>query len=416
MSSRPLPLVVALLLAASAALADEHRVEERERVLRVGTSGDYAPFSLDEGEGPEGFDVAVARRFAADREWKLELVSFRWPELLEGLAAKRYDVAMSGVTVRPERSVAGSFSIPVATSGALALVQADSPYLDADALGLPGIRLAVNAGGHLENVARTRFPRATILAIPDNRAVLDALLGYKVDAVVTDDLEQDHWRKRAPGLRALGPLSRDRKAYLWGPEQGELARTLDAWLLERERDGTLAELRTEHLGPTRPTVATPLGALLAAIDERLDLMPAVAAAKRRAGLALHAPEREQRVLEAALAGAKEAALASDTVPLPEHRVRALFRAQIEAALAVQQAVLSAPPDPKAASLELETELRPALLRIGDRIAWLLVRLPGPLDPGDVERQTSEALDAPGLESQHEAAIADAIAQLSLYRR
>jgi hypothetical protein len=97
-------------------------------------------------------------------------------------------------------------------------------------------------------------------------------------------------------------------------------------------------------------------------------------------------------------------------------VRALFRAQIEAALAVQQAVLSAPPDPKAASLELETELRPALLRIGDRIAWLLVRLPGPLDPGDVERQTSEALDAPGLESQHEAAIADAIAQLSLYRR
>ena len=114
---------------------------------------------------------------------------------------------------------------PVATSGALALVQADSPYVDADALGLPGIRLAVNAGGHLETVARTRFPRATILAIPDNQAVLDALLGYTVDAVVTDDLEQDHWRKRAPGLRALGPLSRDRKAYLWGPEQGELART-----------------------------------------------------------------------------------------------------------------------------------------------------------------------------------------------
>jgi chorismate mutase len=200
----------------------------------------------------------------------------------------------------------------------------------------------------------------------------------------------------------LGPLSRDRKAYLWGIENVELARRLDAWILARERDGTLAELRTEHLGPTRPAVATPLGALLAAIDERLDLMPAVASAKRREGSVVRAPEREQKVLTAAMASTSAAAAQAETAPLPELRVRALFRAQIEAAIAVQQAVLSAPADPSAPSLDLETELRPALLRIGDRIAWLLVRLPGPLDPGDVDRQTSEALDAPGLERHHEA--------------
>jgi cyclohexadienyl dehydratase len=387
-----------------------------ERVLRVGTSGDYAPFSLDAGSGPEGFDIEVARRFAADQELQLEFVSFRWPELLEGLAAKRFDVAMSGVTGRPERSVVGRFSVPVATSGALALVHTDSPYLSADDLRLPGVRLAVNAGGHLENIARTRFPRATILAIPDNRAVLAALLDHKVAAVVTDDLEQNHWREQAPGLRALGPLSRDRKGYLWGIENAELAQALDAWMLARERDGTLAELRNELLGPTRPMVATPLSALLAAIDERLDLMPAVAAAKRRAGLPVRAPEREQGVLAASTVSASAAAAQAEAVPLPELRVRALFRAQIEAAVGVQQAVLSEPADPRTPTLDLETELRPALLRIGDRIAWLLVRLPGPLDPGDVGRQTSEALDAPGLAPHPEAAIADAIAQLSLYRR
>jgi cyclohexadienyl dehydratase len=389
---------------------------EPERVLRVGTSGDYSPFSLDSGDGPEGFDIEVARKFAADQELQIEFVSFRWPELLEGLTAERFDVAMSGVTVRPERSVAGRFSVPVASSGAIALVQADSPYQSADDLRLPGIRLAVNAGGHLETIAHTRFPRATILAIPDNRAVLAALLDYKVDAVVTDDLEQSHWREQAPGLRALGPFSKDRKAYLWGIENAELARTLDAWMLARERDGTLAELRTEHLGPARPTVATPLGALLAAIDERLHLMPAVAAAKRRAGLPVRAPEREEKVLAAAGASTSAAATQAESAPLPELRVRALFRAQIEAAIAVQQAVLSTPPDPNAPTLDLETDLRPALLRIGDRIAWLLVRLPGPLDPSDVDRQTAEALDAHGLDSRHVAAIADAISQLSLYRR
>ncbi len=412
MSGRRSTLVVGLLLGLAAATA----AAEPGHVLRVGTSGDYSPFSLDSGDGPVGFDIEVARRFAADQEWQLELVSFRWPELLEGLMANRFDVAMSGVTVRPERSVAGRFSVPVATSGALALVHADSPYLSADDLRLPGVRLAVNAGGHLENIAHARFPHATILAIPDNRAVLSALLDHKVDAAVTDDLEQNHWRGQAPGLRALGLLSRDRKAYLWGIENAELARTLDAWILDRERDGTLAELRTEYLGPTRPAVADPLGALLAAIDERLDLMPSVAAAKRRAGLIVRAPEREQKVLEAAMASTSAAAAQAGTVPLPKLQVRALFRAQIEAAIAVQQAVLAAPPDPSTPSRDLETELRPALLRIGDRIAWLLVRLPGPLEPEDVDRQTSEALDAPGLERHHEAAIANTIAQLSLYRR
>ena len=74
------------------------------------------------------------------------------------------------------------------------------------------------------------------------------------------------------------------------------------------------------------------------------------------------------------------------------------------------------PDPKLEAPDLETSLRPALLRIGDRIAWLVVRLPGPLDPKDVERRVGEALDAPGLERRHRRAIADAIAQISLYRR
>lgn len=406
---RAAALLLLLPLAASAS------ADEAERVWRVGSSGDYAPFSQQGEEGLEGFDVEIARRFASDQGWRLELVGFSWPRLLDDLAAGRFEIAMSGVTVRPERSLAGRFSVPVATSSAVALVHGDSPYLDADSLDLPGVRIAVNAGGHLERVARVRFPHATILAIPDNEAVLDALVAHKVDAAMTDDLEQQHWLGRAEGLRVLGPLSRDRKAYLWGGE-AESARALDEWLLARERDGTLAELREEYLGGARPELATPLDALLAALDERLDLMPAVALAKRRASLPVHDPEREQRVIAAALASARQAAQDAGLTPLPDRRVRALFVAQIDAARAVQQAVLAAPPDPSAQARDLEDELRPALLRIGDRVAWLVVRLPGPLDPEDVERRVGEALDVPGLQRRHRRAIADAISQISRYRR
>ena len=70
-------------------------------MLRVGTSGDYAPFSLD----GRGFDVDVADALAKHLGMRVEWVHFRWPELRSMIDAGRFDVAMSGVTWRPDRAV-----------------------------------------------------------------------------------------------------------------------------------------------------------------------------------------------------------------------------------------------------------------------------------------------------------------------
>ena len=51
---------------------------------------------------------------------------------------------------------------------------------------------------------------------------------------------------------------------------------------------------------------------------------------------------------------------------------AFFQAQIAAAKRVQQRVLEQPPDPARPQADLATTIRPALIRIGDRIAMLLV--------------------------------------------
>ncbi len=389
------------------------------RVLRVGTSGDYAPFSAvspDSPDRPEGFDLAVARRFAEDRGLELELVRFAWPELETDLAAGRFDVAMSGVTVRPERSVVGRFTVPVAWSGALALVPEDSAYQALEDLRIPGARIGVNAGGHLEKLARVSFPRATLVAIPGNENVLPALVAGSVDAAVTDDLEAPRWLARAPELRELGPFSRDRKAYLVRRERPDLAAELDAWLLAQEANGTLDELRAEHLGPATATeVATPLRALLAALDERLDLMPFVAEAKRARGLPVRDPEQEQRVLDDALKASRDAAARAGVLPIPDRWVQVLFRAQLDAAAAVQEFALARPAAAGARSFDLERELRPALARIVERIAECLARLPGPLDPRSVEREASEQIHAPGLETTRVEAIAGVVADVSRYR-
>ena len=111
-------------------------------VLRVGTSGDYAPFSLDGG----GFDLEVARRLASDWGMELRLVPFVWPALSARLADDEFDVVMSGVTWTPERAVVGWMSRALAAGGPCLLLARAEPT-----------RIGVNRGGDRRRSRRRSF-------------------------------------------------------------------------------------------------------------------------------------------------------------------------------------------------------------------------------------------------------------------
>jgi cyclohexadienyl dehydratase len=373
---RPWLAIAALLLACAGG-------EPRPAAtLRVGTSGDYAPFSqLDAAGRRSGFDVEVARAYARERGLRIRWVPLRWAELDRDFAGGRFDVVMSGVTVRPERSLAGRFSVPVARSGLVLLARERADGV----LRLDGhFRVAVNAGGHLERAARRLFPEAALRPLSPNAAVREALIAGDVDAAVTDTLEAPTWLAGTSGFRVLGPYTRDWKAYWLPASAAERARDLDAWLLAREADGTLAALRARTLPiGARAASATPLAALCAAIEERLALMPLVAEAKRASGAPVRAPEQEQAVLAAAVKSVRAAAAESGASAPDDAAVSDFFGALIDGAREIQEQTLAGPPSPSEPA-DLERSLRPALARISERIAWLLVRLPPALDEADVK--------------------------------
>jgi len=410
-------------------------------VFRIGTSGDYPPFSAwaEDAARPRGFSVELAHAFARDEQLELQWVRFRWPELLADLAEGRFELALSGVTIRPERSAAGLSSVPLATSGAVVLMPRARPPTPETARRLrtaAGLRLAVNAGGHLERTARAHFPHAIIEAIPNNAAVLRRLASGGADGVVTDLVEAPLWQEQWPttrgstgwprarrpaerdvavaedagaepaaGLRRLhsiGPFTRDRKAGLWRPDRSDLARRFDAWLLAAEASGRLDALRRRHGLPPERTAESG-AALLARLDERLSLMPAVARTKRVLDQPIEDQAREARVLAAARGSVAQAARRAGLPAPGQPVIDELFRAQMAAARWIQHRELDmstksrtstsapspttstspsppppsaprtrVPPSADAARAELEGLLRPALIRIGDRLADLLV--------------------------------------------
>jgi cyclohexadienyl dehydratase len=341
-------------------------------------------------------------------------VGFRWPQLLASLAARRFDAAMSGITVTPQRSAAGRFSVPVAETGAVVLVRPAGRFRTLDQLDRPDVRIAVNAGGYLERATRRRFPRATHLVIPDNAAVLVALRDFQAHAAVTDTLEAPVWQRQLDDAELLGPFTRDRKALLLAPDEAELAADLDAWLLAREADGSLDRLRRRFFaGNPGPRTAAPLAALVAAVDERLALMPLVSVAKRRAARPIADPARERAVIEAGLAAVAAAAQRRRVDPPAEAAVRSFFRAQIDAAREVQMSV-GRDPDyaPEEPLPDLETDLRPALLRIGEKIATLLVALPRGVEPAEVSRAAADGVRTAWLSPASRQLLAEAIVAVS----
>ena len=114
---RALALLIAALLAAIAApaWADGSRLEAilERHVLRVGTSGDYRPFTMLDRETGEysGFDIDMARSLAKALGVSIAFAPTTWGGLAKGLADGDFDIAMGGVSVTLDRQKIGFFSV-----------------------------------------------------------------------------------------------------------------------------------------------------------------------------------------------------------------------------------------------------------------------------------------------------------------
>lgn len=404
-----------LLVCIAACAPAAHRTVAPPTVLpplRVGTSGDYPPFSVRAPDGSfDGFDVAAARAYAGDRGRSVELVPFTWPELERRLVAREFDVVMSGVTVRGDRLAIAPMSATLVRASAVLVVPVSrTAPVAADGAGL---RVVVNRGGHLERVARARLTGATIETVDDNRSLPRLLSSGAVDAVVTDTLEIATFAEGGedPGRVAV-VLSEDRKAWWVAPGNDGLADDLDSWLAAGSADGTLNALRARYLGAAaaadRGLPAAP-ERVVDLVARRLLLMPEVAAAKAAAGMPIEVPAREAEVLERARDAATSAGLA--VAPYV-----AFVRTQMEVAKVVQGAALrgrgpagGAPEGAAAARARLDGRLRPAIDRLDAQIrAALAAQAPLAGTPDALAAALRADAPVPGLDARYARRLADAL--------
>lgn len=306
--------------------------------LRVGTTGDYKPFSYRTNTNSPfiGFDIEMAQALAKALGVKLELVPTSWPTLMNDLENDRFDVAMSGVSISAARQKLAMFSIAYLQDGKtpITLCAHQARFQSLAQIDQADVRVVVNPGGTNESFARANLQRAQMIVYPDNNHIFDQIVEGKADLMITDAIEARLQQQLKPSLCAVhpeAPFNVSEKAYLL-PQDAVWKAFVDRWLLSYMEHGKLTdnlEKWLHHPWPQASPSAIQVDELRDLMAQRLSMMEDVARHKWNQQSAIEDLPREQKII----ASLQQQATA---LGIPAAWAEHFFRGQIEAAKQIQR--------------------------------------------------------------------------------
>ena len=213
--------------------------------IRVGLTGDYQPFSSYDPatDSYEGLDVDLARSLAKKLGVHVVFVHTSWPSLSDDLKARKFDIAMGGISITAARQAIGFFSDPVISDGKtpITLCKNLKRFQTLAQIDKPGVRLIVNPGGTNEKFVHGHIHKAQIILHPDNKTIFHEIIAGHADLMITDAIEVRLQAKRHPELCAVHPdqpFERSEKAY-WMPKDRAWQQLVNKWLDEMKKSGAL---------------------------------------------------------------------------------------------------------------------------------------------------------------------------------
>ncbi len=156
----------------------------RGKIL-VGTEASYPPMEyLDEAGNFLGFDIDLAKEIAADLGVEVEFVNIPWEKLFDALAEGKVDLAISAITITPERMEILSFSVPYLNVGQVIVAKNDTQIKGiAD---LQGKVLGVQRETTSEEEAKKYTDPSLVKSFPNYDLAKEALERGEIEAIIID--------------------------------------------------------------------------------------------------------------------------------------------------------------------------------------------------------------------------------------
>jgi cyclohexadienyl dehydratase len=222
--------------------------------IRVGTTGDYKPFTYfnPETKEYEGYDVEAAKLLAKDLGVDVKFVETTWSTLMEDLLADKFDIAMGGITRRMDRQVQAQFSHGYITFGKSPLIRLEDKdrFQSLEDIDQTNVKIGVNPGGTNEEFVKKNIKNAEVIVFENNLDIPGKVASGEVDVMITDSVEAIHYAKNEETLYAAltdNPWDKSQFGYLMNHDHLKLIHAVNFWMEEMELKGQFEELRDKWI-------------------------------------------------------------------------------------------------------------------------------------------------------------------------
>lgn len=225
-----------------------------EKVLRVGSSADFAPFEFQDVEGKEyaGFDMDLIRAVGKEMGYKVEIQNINFDGLIPSLETGNIDAIISGMSITDERKNKVVFSKPYYQSGLTIVVKGDNQAIQSFS-DLAGKKIAVQIGTTGATEAK-KIPNAEVKEFNSSADTFIELKAGGVDAVVNDRPVNDYYivKSNEKNVKSLPDvLSAEDYGIALSKKNAELAKKVDAALDKLKENGEYNKIYEKWFGPKK---------------------------------------------------------------------------------------------------------------------------------------------------------------------
>lgn len=233
--------------------------------LRVGTTGDYRPFTYQAAPNNNnnnnttssyiGADIDLANALSSGLSLAspVQFVATTWSNLSADLAAGAFDIAMGGISITLARATQFYLSDPVARAGKVACIRCTdaAKFTSLATLDVVGTTVVVNAGGTNQAFDEANLKHAALLVLEGNAGVYDAVVEGRADAMISDVNEVELEVRLSNGTLCLlgdaaAPWTFEQLGYLM-PRDEAWRSFVNIWLGMQVGNGVLNETIDEWM-------------------------------------------------------------------------------------------------------------------------------------------------------------------------